>query len=344
MRITMVKKRLSDGLPCKKCIQAEEMLARRGLLDKINEFSWADEGDAASPGTLLAREFNVEVAPFFVVHREGADPMIHTNVTLFVKWLTGIQPPQERTLAKLESIDAKSLAELASHLDQAPPEHILKLGIEKFGAQLGIAFSGAEDVVLLDMAQRVGLPFRVFCLDTGRLHPETHVFIEKVRQHYGLEVEMFSPSPERLEPFVREKGLFSFLQDGHQECCGIRKIEPLRRALRGLDAWVTGQRKDQSVTRVELAVIQADLAQGAGRPESQPLVKLNPLANWSSADVWKYIRANQVPYNPLHERGFISIGCEPCTRATLPGEHERAGRWWWEEATQRECGLHVVSG
>jgi phosphoadenosine phosphosulfate reductase len=343
MRITMVKKRLSDGLPCKKCIQAEEMLARRGLLDKINEFSWADEGEPTSPGAVLAREFQVEVAPFFVVHRDGEDPLVHTNVTLFVKWLTGLQPRQAGIDEKLDHIDPRALAELALQLDQAPPERILKLGIERFGAQLGIAFSGAEDVVLLDMAQRLGLPFRVFCLDTGRLHPETYAFIEKVRQHYGLEVEMFSPNAERLEPFVREKGLFSFLQDGHQECCGIRKIEPLRRALRGLEAWVTGQRKDQSVTRVELAVIQADLAQGAGRPESQPLVKLNPLANWSSADVWKYIRANHVPHNPLHERGFISIGCEPCTRPTLPGEHERAGRWWWEEATQRECGLHVVS-
>jgi phosphoadenosine phosphosulfate reductase len=343
MRITMVKKRLSDGLPCKKCIQAEEMLARRGLLERINEFAWVDEGEATSPGAVLAREFHVDVAPFFVIHRDGEGPLVHTNVTLFVKWLTGLQPRQERIDEKLDHIDPMSLAELALQLNQASPQRILKLGIERFGAQLGIAFSGAEDVVLLDMAQRLGLPFRVFCLDTGRLHPETYVFIEKVRQHYGLEVEMFSPNPERLEPFVREKGLFSFLQDGHQECCGIRKIEPLRRALRGLEAWVTGQRKDQSVTRVELAVIQADLAQGAGRPESQPLVKLNPLANWSSADVWKYIRANQLPHNPLHERGFISIGCEPCTRPTLPGEHERAGRWWWEEATQRECGVHVVS-
>jgi phosphoadenosine phosphosulfate reductase len=337
----MVKKRLADGQPCKKCVQAEEMLTRRGLLERVDHVVWADENDATSPGSILAREFHVDVAPFFVAYSEGSDPILHTNVTTFTKWLAAEQPTS-KVAPKLERIQPEALQMLAVELDNASPEKILALGLERFGTRLGIAFSGAEDVVLIDMAQRLGTPFRVFCLDTGRLHSDTYAFIEKVRQHYGLEVEMFSPSHERLEPFVREKGLFSFLQDGHQECCSIRKIEPLRRALGGLEAWVTGQRKDQSVTRIDLAVIQADLAQGAGRPEDAPLVKFNPLANWTSAQVWKYIRENDVPYNALHERGFVSIGCEPCTRVTLPGEHERAGRWWWEAATQRECGLHVV--
>lgn len=341
MRITMVKKRLTDGQPCKKCIQAEEMLTRRGLLNRIDDVVWADENDANSPGAVLAREYRVEVAPFFVAYPDAGDPIVHSNVTTFTKWLAGEQPVRVEA-PRLERIDPEALRILAIELDHASPERILALGVERFGARLGIAFSGAEDVVLIDMAQKLGMPFRVFCLDTGRLHSETYAFIERVRQHYGLEVEMFSPSPERLEPFVREKGLFSFLQDGHQECCGIRKIEPLRRALRSLEAWATGQRKDQSVTRVDLAVVQADLAQGGDRAADQPLVKFNPLANWSSAQVWQYIRDNQVPFNALHERGFVSIGCEPCTRATLPGEHERAGRWWWEAATQRECGLHVV--
>lgn len=342
MRITMVKKRLADGQPCKKCVQAEEMLTRRGLMDRIDEVVWADESDASSAGSVLAREFRVEVAPFFVAYADGRDPLVHTNVTLFTKWLTADAPAASCTPA-LDRLEPEVLAGLAAKLDQASPEQILSLGLERFGAGLGIAFSGAEDVALIDMAQRLGMPFRVFCLDTGRLHSDTYQFVEKVRQHYGIEIEMFSPSPERLEPFVREKGLFSFLQDGHQECCTIRKIEPLRRALAGLEAWATGQRKDQSVTRIDLAVVQADLAQGAGRPSDRPLVKFNPLANWTSAQVWKYIRDNQVPHNALHERGFVSIGCEPCTRPTLPGEHERAGRWWWEAATQRECGLHVVN-
>jgi len=341
MRIIMVKKRLADGQPCKKCIQAEEMLTRRGLVTHLDEVVWAEENDETSPGARLAREFRVDVAPFFVVYPQDRDPVLHTNVTTFTKWLTA-QRATTTTHSRLERIDPQSLQSLAAELEHAAPEKILKLGLERFGARLGVAFSGAEDVVLIDMAQRLGLPFRVFCLDTGRLHAETYAFIEKVRQHYGLEIETFSPSHERLEPFVREKGLFSFLQDGHQECCSIRKIEPLRRALSDLDAWVTGQRKDQSVTRIDLAVIQADLAQGAARPAELPLVKFNPLANWTGAQVWQYIRDNQVPYNTLHERGFVSIGCEPCTRVTLPGEHERAGRWWWEAATQRECGLHVV--
>jgi phosphoadenosine phosphosulfate reductase len=138
---------------------------------------------------------------------------------------------------------------------------------------------------------------------------------------------------------VREKGLFSFYQDGHQECCGIRKIEPLERALAGLDAWVTGQRKDQSPsTRAEVPFVQQD-DRFQGRAEQ--LYKYNPLANWSSAELWNYIRMMEIPYNPMHERGFISIGCEPCTRPVLPGQHEREGRWWWEEATQKECGLHA---
>ena len=138
---------------------------------------------------------------------------------------------------------------------------------------------------------------------------------------------------------VNEKGLFSFFKDGHQECCGIRKVQPLRKKLATLDGWITGQRKDQSPgTRTEIPVVQADV--GFSGPDKQ-LIKYNPLANWSSADVWSYIRMMEIPYNPLHERGFVSIGCEPCTRPVLPNQHEREGRWWWEEATQKECGLHA---
>ena len=138
---------------------------------------------------------------------------------------------------------------------------------------------------------------------------------------------------------MREKGLFSFYRDGHKECCGIRKVEPLVRALRPLKAWVTGQRRDQSPgTRAEVPVVQLDSTFGS--PE-RPLVKFNPLANWSSKQVWAYIREHEVPYNALHERGFFSIGCEPCTRPINPGQHEREGRWWWEEETLKECGLHA---
>jgi phosphoadenosine phosphosulfate reductase len=140
---------------------------------------------------------------------------------------------------------------------------------------------------------------------------------------------------------VRKKGLFSFYEDGHHECCGLRKVDPLGRVLSTYRAWVTGQRRDQSVTRAALAVVEADQSFSG---IDGPLAKFNPLAEWSSSAVWAYIRESEVPFNELHERGFVSIGCEPCTRAIRPNEHERAGRWWWEEETKRECGLHLPGG
>jgi phosphoadenosine phosphosulfate reductase len=235
----------------------------------------------------------------------------------------------------IETID---ISEAAKALAEAHPSEILKFALEKYSGGIGISFSGAEDVVLVDLASKIGGKFRVFSLDTGRLHPETYQFIDKVREHYGIPVEVFFPKPDAVEKLVKEKGLFSFYQDGHKECCGVRKVEPLKRALGTLDAWVTGQRHDQSPsTRAKVAVAEVDPV------FSQPgheLIKFNPLANWSSKQVWNYIRENDVPYNSLHERGFISIGCEPCTKAVLPGQHEREGRWWWEDQTKKECGLH----
>jgi len=200
-----------------------------------------------------------------------------------------------------------------------------------------IAFSGAEDIVLVDMAVKIKPDIQVFTLDTGRLHPETYRFVEQVRNHYRLNLDVLTPDTENLQTFVKNKGLFSFYQDGHQECCEVRKIAPLRRKLATLNVWLTGQRRDQSPTRTKVPVFEMDRA-FAGK--SGPLLKVNPLANWSLGQVWDYIRLLEVPYNPLHDRGFISIGCEPCTRPVGPGQHEREGRWWWEEATIRECGLH----
>jgi phosphoadenosine phosphosulfate reductase len=186
------------------------------------------------------------------------------------------------------------------------------------------------------MAAKSGRKFSVFSLDTGRLHPETYRFIDSVRQYYGLDVQVVSPNFVALEALVRKKGLFSFYEEGHGECCGIRKVEPLRRVLSAYDGWVTGQRRDQSPTRNEVPVLDWDRTH-----KSQGMAKVNPLAALTQTQVWAYIRDNDVPYNELHDRGFISIGCEPCTRAARPGEHERAARWWWEDATKRECGLHV---
>jgi phosphoadenosine phosphosulfate reductase len=238
-------------------------------------------------------------------------------------------------------LDPAAVPAKAAELAAGDPQEILTFALREFSPTIGLSFSGAEDVVLIDMAAKAGLPFSVFSLDTGRLHPETYQFLERVRKHYGIAIEAFAPQADAVQALVREKGLFSFYVDGHKECCGIRKVEPLMRALAPLRAWVTGQRRDQSPgTRADIPVIQLDRT--FGTPD-RPLVKFNPLSFWSSKQVWTYIRQHDVPYNALHDRGFISIGCEPCTRPTNPGQHERAGRWWWEEETKRECGLHVGS-
>lgn len=227
--------------------------------------------------------------------------------------------------------------QLAKEYENKTPQEILEYALNNYSNDIAISFSGAEDVVLVDMAKKIRDDVRVFSLDTGRLHPETYQYINQVRNHYKIDIELFCPDTVDLEAFVKEKGLYSFYTDGHKGCCGVRKVAPLKRALNQLGAWVTGQRKDQSPgTRTEVPVIQKDPIFGTGN-----LVKFNPLANWTSEQVWTYIRENNVPYNPLHAKGFVSIGCEPCTKAVLPNQHEREGRWWWEDATAKECGLHA---
>ncbi|MSP22854.1 MAG: phosphoadenylyl-sulfate reductase [Dehalococcoidia bacterium] len=239
------------------------------------------------------------------------------------------------------TVDTKRIEELAAELASSHPADIIKFALQEYGAELSISFSGAEDVVLVDMAWRSKLPFRVFTLDTGRLHPQTYQFFDVVRDKYGVTIEAVSPQAVAVQQLVADKGYFSFYRDGHEECCSIRKVEPLRRALEGLRAYVTGQRKDQSPgTRADIPVVQIDTA--FSTPDVE-LVKFNPLAHFTANKVWQYIREHEVPYNALHDVGFRSIGCEPCTRATNPGEHEREGRWWWEEATKRECGLHIIN-
>ncbi|NJO51600.1 MAG: phosphoadenylyl-sulfate reductase [Leptolyngbyaceae cyanobacterium RM2_2_4] len=232
------------------------------------------------------------------------------------------------------------ITHLALEYENKDPQEILKLALDKFD-RISISFSGAEDVILIDMASKIKADFNVFSIDTGRLHPETYQLLDQVREHYGIPLEIVFPESSEVETLVKEKGLFSFYRDGHQECCGIRKVRPLRRKLATLDAWITGQRKDQSPsTRATIPVVQID----AGFSTSNhKIVKFNPLANWSSAQVWQYIVVNKVPYNTLHTKGFISIGCEPCTRTVLPNQHEREARWWWEEAVDKECGFHKAN-
>ncbi|XP_059662386.1 5'-adenylylsulfate reductase 3, chloroplastic-like [Cornus florida] len=241
----------------------------------------------------------------------------------------------------VERVEVEDYEQLAKVLEKASPLEIIDKALEKFGNDIAIAFSGAEDVALIEYAHLTGRPFRVFSLDTGRLNPETYKLFDTVEKHYGIHIEYMFPDAVEVQALVRSKGLFSFYEDGHQECCRVRKVRPLRRALKGLRAWITGQRKDQSPgTRSEIPVVQVDpsfegLDGGAGS-----LVKWNPVADVDGADIWNFLRTMNVPVNSLHLQGYVSIGCEPCTRPVLPGQHEREGRWWWEDAKAKECGLH----
>jgi len=196
----------------------------------------------------------------------------------------------------------------------------------------------AEDMVLTDLILKNKLDIGIFSLETGRLHAETLAVVGRVKETYGYDIALFRPETAAVEQYVAQNGLNAFYDsvELRKECCRIRKVEPLKRALTGKKAWITGQRREQSATRSELKVEEFDAGHG--------LAKFNPLVDWTENDVWNYIRGNNVPYNVLHDKVYPSIGCEPCTRAIEPGEDVRAGRWWWENPESKECGLHVVDG
>jgi len=225
-------------------------------------------------------------------------------------------------------------------LEQLPTEGILCWAFDKFSPKLALACSfQAEESVLIDMMHRMrGADFRIFTLDTGRLNQETYDCMDAIRQRYGVSVEVYFPDAEKVQNMVRSHGLNLFYNsvELRKLCCGIRKVEPLNRALRELNAWMTGLRREQAVTRSEVRKIELDKEHGQ-------IVKINPLVDWSYDQVWYYIREHNVPYNRLHNQGYPSIGCAPCTRAVKPGEDLRAGRWWWENPDTKECGLHVSS-
>lgn len=220
----------------------------------------------------------------------------------------------------------------------ATTQETLQHVADQFAPAVFASSLAAEDQVLTDMILRSKLPITIFTLETGRLHAETLGMLDRIKETYGVEVVLYRPQPEAVDAYVRQNGLNAFYEsvDMRKECCRIRKVEPLNRALQGNRSWITGQRRAQSSTRAELHVQEQD--------DAHDMVKFNPLADWSEADVWHYIRSNNVPYNPLHDKGYPSIGCEPCTRAIQPGEDVRAGRWWWENPESKECGLHVVDG
>ena len=213
---------------------------------------------------------------------------------------------------------------------------ILKVMLDRYGDTIALASSlGAEDQVLTDMILKIDKNANIFTLDTGRLPKETYALMEAVNQKYNIKLKVFFPDTQAVENLVNQKGMFSFYESikNRKECCYIRKIEPLKRALNGLEVWITGLRSAQSITRSDCEIVEFD--------EVNNLIKLNPLVNWSEDDVWEYIKRHNVPYNKLHDKSYPSIGCEPCTRAVENSLDIRAGRWWWEDPEHKECGLHI---
>lgn len=233
-------------------------------------------------------------------------------------------------------MEKAELEKTAKELENKSAEEVLKWALGKYKEKIALASSfGAEDVVLIDMMVKIDPQARIFTLDTGRLPQETYDVMEKIKQKYRVRFEVYCPDAGLLEKMVAEHGpnLFYRSIDLRQLCCKVRKIEPLNRALSKLSAWISGLRREQSITRTRIKKVELDEAHGA-------IIKVNPLADWNEKQVWEYIKDKGVPYNALHDQNYPSMGCAPCTRAIKPGENIRAGRWWWEKPEQKECGLH----
>jgi len=214
-------------------------------------------------------------------------------------------------------------------------EEILEKALELFGIKVTFATSmGAEDQVITHMLAKISKSANIFTLDTGRVFPETYDLLHRTVNRYGLQIKSYYPDTMQVEEMVNSKGINLFYEsiENRKLCCHVRKIVPLRRALTGMDAWITGLRREQSVTRTDIKIVEWDAGNG--------LIKINPLLEWSEEQVWDFIKNNSIPYNKLHDQGFPSIGCQPCTRAIEKGEDLRAGRWWWELPESKECGLH----
>ena len=232
-------------------------------------------------------------------------------------------------------IDKKTIEDWNNSFKNESPENILRFFLNYFEERIALSSSmGPEDQVLTKITTSVYPKTEIFTLDTGRLFPETYDLIDRTSKKYKAPIKVYFPDPKEIEEMVSSKGINLFFDsiENRKLCCSLRKLKPLSRALQGLDAWITGLRKEQSITRNHLQVIEWD--------DVNNLLKINPLINWTEKDVWDYIDQNNIPYSPLHKKGFASIGCQPCTRAIVEGEDERAGRWWWENPETKECGLH----
>lgn len=239
-----------------------------------------------------------------------------------------------------QSLLPEELTALNRRFEPQPPQALLRWALKRFHPRIALASSfAAEDQVLAQMLWELQSDARVFTLDTGRLPPETYGVMAATEKQYGGRIEYYYPDSVDVETMVGSKGINLFYEsfENRKLCCQVRKVEPLRRALAGLDAWITGVRREQNVTRAAFPLVELDHAH---QPEG--LLKLNPLVGWTEEAVWGYIRAHHIPYHPLYDRGYRSIGCAPCTRPVLPGENQRAGRWWWENPETKECGLHAT--
>lgn len=229
----------------------------------------------------------------------------------------------------------KQIEEWNSSFAGKDPVEVLGYFLGEFGDKVALATSlGAEDQVITDMIMSIDRQAGIFTLDTGRLFSETYDLIDKTNKHYGIKMDVYFPDHDKVESMVKEKGMNLFYEsvENRKLCCGIRKVEPLGRAFKNKKAWICGLRKDQTVSRFFSRLVEWDKVNG--------LIKINPLIDWTEKEVWTYIREKNVPFNTLHQKGYASIGCQPCTRALKPGEDFKAGRWWWESQEQKECGLH----
>jgi len=230
------------------------------------------------------------------------------------------------------------IAGINKEIRGSTPGEMLSILAERYPGKVAFSTSlGAEDQLLTQMIAELGLPIKIFTLDTGRLFQETCDLFDITRKKYGIPIEVYFPDSHNVEKMVNEKGINLFYEslENRKLCCHIRKVEPLARALAGMDVWISGLRHEQSQSRARLETVEWD--------EIHKIRKVYPLLNWTRNEVWEYIRSHEVPYNTLHDKGYASIGCLPCTRAILPGEEERAGRWWWEQSDSRECGLHETT-
>lgn len=227
------------------------------------------------------------------------------------------------------------IRDLNERFRDASAQEVVGYFLKAYQGRIALSSSlSIEDQTLTDIIVAQDKHTRIFTLDTGRLFPETYQLIEKTNMTYGIKIEVFFPDYHEVQRMVREEGINLFYNsvESRHRCCQIRKLEPLKRAFQGLDVWICGLRREQSITRQDMQVVEWD--------EMHQLIKVNPLISWTEQQVWDYIKKHSVPYNKLHDRGYPSIGCEPCTRAVQPGEDVRSGRWWWESPDHRECGLH----